>query len=189
MRTLAGMKPLLACVLALATGATNSIALADPIHALANGDYWHHDSGWIFPERVGEFVRIGFPQDVAGSRDAVGYYERQMNDARIVVDVDLFAAESAADGITWAQTRASLTSAAKPGPDEVREDTTDLGRGRLATRVRYTPANGAPAQAWYFIVVGDWRVRVRATLPASSGEAASHLDDFVRSQQWDRLAH
>src|SRR5689334_22674940 len=124
------MKPLLACVLAFAIGTPGSTALADPIHAQANGDCWHHDSGWIFPERVAGFIRIGFPQDVAGSHDAVGYYERETNGARVIVDVDLFAMDSAADGITWAQTRSSLTST-ELSAGEWREDSIDLGSGRL----------------------------------------------------------
>jgi hypothetical protein len=75
--TLAGMKRF-ALFLLSGTLAVVPPAIADPIHANGNGDYWHHDSGWIFQQRVGEFVRIGFPQDVAGSRDAVGYYERTL---------------------------------------------------------------------------------------------------------------
>lgn len=185
------MKPSLAGALALALpvawGVPNSTALADPIHARSNGDYWHHDSGWIFPERVAGFLRIGFPQDVAGSHDAVGHYECVTNGVRWVIDVDLFADDSAAEGITWAQTRASLTPVAKISASELREDTMELGPGRLATRVRYTPASGAPGMTWYFIAAGDWRVRIRATVPASSGEVASQLDDFVRLQQWDQL--
>ncbi len=45
-------------------------AHADPLHARAGGEYWHHDSGWIFPEKIAGFERVGVPQDVAGSRVA-----------------------------------------------------------------------------------------------------------------------
>src|SRR5262245_48999970 len=73
---------------------------ADPIHAIADGAYWHHDSGWVFPEKIGEFVRVGIPQDVAGSRDAVAYYAWNVDGSRIVVSVDVFPADSAADATT-----------------------------------------------------------------------------------------
>lgn len=69
-------------------------ALADPLHARAGGDYWHHDSGWIFPEHIAGFERVGAPQDVAGSRDAVAYYASQLNGQRVVASVNVFPADS-----------------------------------------------------------------------------------------------
>ena len=72
-------------------------ASADPIHANANGDYWHHDSGWVFPRRCGEFERVGAAQDVAGTRDAVAYYAREIAGVRETVAVEVLAQDSAAD--------------------------------------------------------------------------------------------
>lgn len=69
-------------------------AVADPIHAIADGAYWHHDSGWVFPEKIGEFVRVGIPQDVAGSHEAVAYYARENAGIRTVVAVDVYSADS-----------------------------------------------------------------------------------------------
>jgi hypothetical protein len=69
-------------------------AFADPIHAIADGAYWHHDSGWVFPEKIAEFVRVGIPQDVAGSHEAVAYYAREREGIRTVVAVDVYPADS-----------------------------------------------------------------------------------------------
>jgi hypothetical protein len=40
------MKLFNACAVAMLAA---SMASADPIHAVGDGSYWHHDSGWIFP--------------------------------------------------------------------------------------------------------------------------------------------
>ena len=72
-------------------------ASADPIHADTNGDYWHHDSGWVFAKHCGEFERVGAAQDVAGTRDAVAYYAREIAGVRETVAVEVLAQDSAAD--------------------------------------------------------------------------------------------
>jgi len=65
-------------------------AFADPIHAIADGAYWHHDSGWVFPAKIAGFVLVGVPQDVAGSREAVAYYAREVSGSRLVVSVSVY---------------------------------------------------------------------------------------------------
>jgi hypothetical protein len=73
-------------------------AHADPLHARPGGDWWHHDSGWIFPEKIAGFERVGVPQDVAGSRVAAAYYARVENGQRMVVSVEVAPIN---DGDTW----------------------------------------------------------------------------------------
>lgn len=180
------MKPLFVCVIALAAFAPFHPVSADPIHAVGNGDYWHHDSGWIFPERVGEFVRIGFPQDVAGSRDAVGYYERVVNGVKVVVDVDVFPSDSAAPDITPEAARASLVAAVNGAPGQVIDDTLPLG-GLQATRTRFIASAEASSRLLYFVAAGDWRVRIRTTVPMAARDALGELDAFVQSQKWGKL--
>jgi hypothetical protein len=160
---------------------------ADPIHAIANGDYWHHDSGWIFPERIGEFVRVGVPQDIAGSSDAVAHYAWMHQDRRIVAAVDVFPADSSADGTTLTSARSALGAV----NGQLTETEMPLGQ-RRATRVTFTPASaGLPARTLYFVIAGDWRVRIQVTAPpgmgARAGDLAASLDDFVRAQRWDTL--
>jgi hypothetical protein len=84
-------RPLLAAALA---GLLTTSALADPIHARSGGEYWHHDSGWIFPEHIAGFERVGAPQDVAGSRDAVAWYASQLHGVRVLASVNVFPADS-----------------------------------------------------------------------------------------------
>lgn len=154
---------------------------ADPIHATTNGDYWHHDSGWIFPERVMEFVRVGIPQDIAGSSDAVAHYAWTRDGRRIVAAVDVFPADSSADGSTLISARAALGTA-----EQTTETELTLGQ-RSATRVAFTPVSGdLPAKTLYFVVAGDWRVRIQVTSPRGADDLSS-LDDFVRAQRWDTL--
>lgn len=133
-------------------GLLSLAAFADPIHALANGDYWHHDSGWIFPKRCGEFVRIGAAQDVAGTRDAVAHYSREAvavpGGEPLIITVDVYPQDSAADHTTL---------------DPARET-------QIAS-----------------VATGEWRVRIRASLPAATGEVARELAAFVQAQRWDTL--
>jgi hypothetical protein len=69
---------------------------ADPIHPIAGGAYWHHDSNWVFPARVGEFQRVGIPQDIAGSRNASAWYALERDGARFVAEVEIRARDEAA---------------------------------------------------------------------------------------------
>ena len=155
---------------------------ADPIHATTNGDFWHHDSGWIFPERIGEFVRVGVPQDIAGSSDAVAHYAWMLDGRRIVAAVDVFPADTSADGSTLSGARAALGAS-----EQITETELALGQ-RTATRVASTPASGElPAKTLYFVVAGDWRVRIQVSAPPGAGDLAPHLDAFARAQRWDTL--
>jgi len=63
---------------------------ADPLHPLAGGAYWHHESNFIFPPTLAGFARVGAPQDLDGSSTVVAYYARGADDDRLVVVVDVF---------------------------------------------------------------------------------------------------
>jgi hypothetical protein len=171
----------LACLCAAAT--------ADPLHANANGDYWHHDSHWIFPERIGEFIRVGVPQDVAGSRDAVAHYALVVRGQRVVVAVDVFPQDSAAEGVTLAGARDALKAAISAGSGELQETEMPLAQSRLrATRIAArAPGRDAAAQVLYYVSTGEWRVRVVANLPVDAADLRDELDQFVRAQRWDTL--
>jgi hypothetical protein len=175
----------LVCALAgLATCLVPGISTADPIHARANGEYWHHDSGWVFPERIGNFVRVGLPQDVAGSQDAVAHYAWVRQGVRIVAAVDVFPADSAAVGTTLESARSALA-----GPAESLVQTElPLANTKLhAARVTGTAAPAAATRALYFVVAGQWRVRIQVDAPVGAVELGPELDAFVRAQRWDTL--
>lgn len=179
------LPPLLAA-LALSTGPLP--ALADPLHARLDGTFWHHDSGWLFPARIGEFTRVGVPQDVAGSPDAVAYYERQVAGTRVLAAVDVFQAESAAEDVTLEGASASLTRDAGAAA-KLRQDELDIGaRGYRAARLYAAPGDPSASQrALYFVDTGAWRVRIRIEIPQAAGDLSADLDAFTRAQHWDKL--
>jgi hypothetical protein len=37
------------------------VTVADTIHAMQGGGFYHHQSGWVFPEKIGEFSLVGIP--------------------------------------------------------------------------------------------------------------------------------
>jgi len=147
---------------------------ADPIHARADGAYWHHGSGWIFPERMGGYVRVGVPQDVAGSEDAVAYYAIEENGVRRLASVDVYLASS---------TSAALLEAPLDGPLISEVQFPLAAPGVAATRRVYSLGESTTfVVAMYLVSAGDWRVRICIT-----GPELSALDAFVTSQHWDNL--
>jgi hypothetical protein len=146
-------------------------AFADPIHARTDGAFWHHDSGWVFPKRIGEFSLVGFPQDVAGSRDAVAHYVRDVNGVRTVASVDVYPADSAATHVTPAG-----------GPFIVSE-----ARALMAARSVDTAGNDASTAlvGMYLVTAGEWRVSIRVSSP--QGDAEALMDAFVLGQRWETL--
>ena len=156
----------LLAVLPLAPG------LADPIHAAADGAYWHHGSGWTFPEIVGHFARVGIPQDVAGSEDAVAHYARVENGMRNTASVDVYQAASAAAGELEARSGS-----------EVSGTVLALSATRGLSAKREVHDAGKPSMiATYFIDAGEWRIRIRIT-----GASLEAMDEFVRGQRWETL--
>jgi hypothetical protein len=176
------LSQLLACLLIA------SAAIADPIHAVSHGGYWHHDSNWIFPERIGTFTRVGIPQDVAGSPDAVGYYARGENETRITAAVDVYPRDSALSPVTLADAKTRF--AIELGATVVSEEPFTVGEsGHFSgTRVVFrAPAPAAGTTALYFVAAGDWRVGIRVPVPDSGAEWLPLLDAFAREQRWDTL--
>ena len=162
-------------------------ASADPMHRVDGNAYWHHDSGWIFPERIGDFVRIGAAQDVAGSRDAVASYAREVGGVRVIAAVDVFPTDSTAANTTLESARAALIAHAKGADGEMSDGELAVREELRATRVLFTPAGEAPAEVLYFANRGEWRVRIRVSVPAAARDVLSSLDAFVLAQRWDTL--
>ena len=149
---------------------------ADPIHAKADGAYWHHGSGWTFPERVGGYARVGVPQDVAGSEDAVAYYAIEEDGVRRVASVDVYLPSSAS---------AALLEAPLEGP-LISEGTFSLTGAPAISATRRVHSLGESTTfvvALYVVSAGDWRVRICVT-----GPELSALDAFVSAQHWNALS-
>lgn len=153
-------------------------AHADPIHPIAGGAYWHHDSGWQFPKECAEFERVGIPQDVAGSKDAVAYYARTVDGSRIVVSVDVYPADSAAAEEMQADGPGKLSSEV---PFSVGAERTLRGTRRIISAEG--EKNGLTLL--YAFAAGEWRVRIR--IADANADIAPLLDAFVRDQRWEAL--
>jgi hypothetical protein len=80
---------------ALACLALAPLCIADTIHTMPGGGYYHHQSGWVFPEKVGEFSLVGAPQDLNGTDDVAAYYARVHKGVRTVASVNVYAPDSA----------------------------------------------------------------------------------------------
>lgn len=157
---------------------------ADPIHAVEQGAFQHHDSGWVFPLQVAGFVRVGTPQDVDGSRDAVAYYVRLEEGVRSSASVDVYPKDSAVGAITLieaevAHERESSAAAAK----KVRTKLELRKQPALtAAKTSYTASNGTTNV--YLVANGEWLVKIRISSAKLPGQV---LDDFARQQRWDTL--
>lgn len=149
-------------------------AQADPIHAVAGGAYWHHASNWTFPETIGRYARVGIPQDVAGSDDAVAHYAYVEEGVRYTASVDVYRVDSAAAGEHEAAIAGKLSS---DGPFL-------LGTNALSgiRRVYASDAGASALTGVYVINAGEWRVAMRI-----SGSQLESMDAFVRAQRWESL--
>ena len=80
---------------ALTCLALTPLCLADTIHTMAGGGYCHHQSGWVFPQQIGDFALVGAPQDINGTQHVVAYYVRVHKGVRTVASVNIYAPVSA----------------------------------------------------------------------------------------------
>jgi len=162
------------CLIALLSCLPGGSTRADPIHAVADGAYWHHGSNWTFPEIIGAYKRVGIPQDVAGSDDAVAHYAYVEDGVRNVASVNVYRASSAAAGELETAAPAALTS---EGTFLASERTALSGIRRI-----YGGSGDSVLTGVYVISAGEWRVTIQI-----SGSRLEAMDAFVRAQRWETL--
>jgi len=161
--------------LALTALAFSSVSPADTIHAMENGAYYHHQSGWIFPAQIGDFSLVGAPQDINGTVDVIAYYARVSKGVRTVASVSVYPPDSAAPQTTPASIKATPIAV-------------ELSKQPSLRAIRQTYKDGKTTRATvYFIDRGPWIIRIRESLPATDKESAPILEKFVRGQRWDRM--
>jgi hypothetical protein len=160
---------------ALACLAFVPVSIADTIHAMEHGAYYHHQSGWIFPDRIGDFSLVGVPQDINGTVDVAASYARVSKGVRTVASVSVYPPDSAEPETTPASIKATPVAVEISKQPRLR-----------AARLTYKDAKTTRAIV-YFIDTGPWIVRIRASLPATDKASAPILEQFVRGQRWDRL--
>ncbi|HVF16541.1 MAG TPA: hypothetical protein VNA21_06500 [Steroidobacteraceae bacterium] len=161
---------------ALIYGLLASAVAADTLHNIGNGDFQHHDSGWIFPERIGEFTRIGAPQDVDGTIDVVAHYARVHNGTRTSAIIDVYPTTSSAPSARYEDALAEMSS-----------DTNSIETSRVHVQgsLRLTASKDeSAANVLYFVDTGPWIIKIRAHTERAEDDAT---DAFVRQQRWDTL--
>jgi hypothetical protein len=169
------MNMLLRLIAALACLAFVQATLADTIHAMRNGGFYHHQSGWVFPEKIGEFSLVGIPTDINGTVDVAGYYAREAKGVRTVVSVSVYPPDSAQPETTAASFKATAVSIEISKKPPVH-----------AARLAFKEGKGSRA-ILYFVDAGPWIVRIRSSVPAADKEIAPAIEKFVRGQRWDSL--
>jgi hypothetical protein len=148
---------------------------ADTIHSIIGGGYYHHQSGLVFPEKIGDFSLVGVPQDINGTDDVGAYYARVAGGVRTVASVNVYAPDSAEP-----ETRPSSVKG-KPVAFEISKQP-KLSAAKLVVK------EGKSSRATlYFVDTGQWMVKVRATTPLTDKAIAPVLDAFARNQRWDSL--
>jgi hypothetical protein len=164
---------------ALTYCALASVTSADTLHNIGSGDFQHHDSGWIFPERIGEFTRIGAPQDVDGTIDVVAHYARVHNGKRTTAIIDVYPASSSAPAARYEDAVAEMRpAAASSETGELKID------GPLPLKAMKTHSLG---NGLYFLDTGLWIVKVRTRSESADASNDDANDQFVRQQRWDSL--
>lgn len=148
---------------------------ADTIHTMSDGGYYHHQSGWVFPAKIGDFQLVGAPQDLNGTDDVAAYYARVNKGVRTVASVNIYAPDS-----TEPETR-PVSIKAKPVMLEISKKP-----NLRAAKLVYKDGKTSRATA-YFVETPAWIVKIRASVPTTDKEVAPAIDAFARGQRWNSL--
>jgi hypothetical protein len=172
--------------LLVAATLTGSATLADPLHKYGNEGAWCHvDSGWLFPQDVGNFARVLQPYSIDGNSDAAGAeYRSESGGVEIsVYGVDSMATDANIDG-------AKATAAHKAGAVAKIESEGPFALGAAkdlkGVKIKYTPASGTQTNLYYF-TTARWRVKVLAAAKGTDKGSDNALDAFVQALPWDTL--
>ncbi|MBM0103296.1 hypothetical protein JM946_01005 [Steroidobacter sp. S1-65] len=170
--------------------------MADPLHKFGNEGAWVHvDSGWKFPQGVGDFARVAQPYNIDGNNDAGAEYRH----GAATIELEIYAADSAATDATLDGAKATAMRKAGQGARVLSEEPfeagvlenahTDGGKVIKGAKIIYaTDAKTHEARSrLYYFTTDQWRVLVRAATQDDSKAGDSMLDEFVRALPWDTL--
>lgn len=183
------MDPRRTCSLSIATAALSllaSVTAADTLHNVGGDVFQHHGSSWIFPPRIGEFTRVGAPQDLDGAIDVVAHYARDTADGRMTAIIDIYPPDSAAAHTSYDDARAALQA-------ELHSSSLQYSELRMTNTPPLTAAKVSSAAAaahfgaLYFVDTGAWIVKIRTRMERANAAAAAASDAFVQQQRWDSL--
>jgi hypothetical protein len=185
-----GKAPTLA--LLLAATLTGTAGMADPLHKYGDEGAWCHvDSGWMFPKDVGDFARVLQPYSIDGNSDSGAEYRQESGLLQGAVEVDVYAAESAATDANIDGAKATAASKAGEGTKVESERPFKIGavKGLNGVKIKYaTDANASGEQTnLYYFTTDRWRVKVLARAKLAGKESDKALDAFVQALPWNTL--
>jgi len=163
-------------------------AHADTLHDIGGGSHRHHNSGWIFPEKIDNFTRVGAPQDVDGNPDVIAYYSAVTATSTTMAIVDIYPPTSAAPHARIEDAQRALRDEAGPDASAIGEARIDVGAALgLVAEKTATGADVKTPRALYFVDTGPWIVKIRIQIDPANEAAIKGADEFVRHQRWDTL--
>jgi len=185
-----GTTPALLALLIASTLGTAASA-ADPLHKYGNEGAWCHvGSGWMFPMEVGNFARVLQPYSIDGNDDAGAEYEAS-DSLRGTVEVDLYAADSAATDASIGGAKATAARRAGEGANVESEEPfqLDAAKGLHGVKIKFATnaeTSGELTQLYYF-TTDRWHVKVMARARTTGNESDRALDAFVQALPWNTL--
>lgn len=186
------MKRTALLALLIASTLTGAAGMADPLHKYGNDDAWCHvDSGWMFPKDVGDFARVLQPYTIDGNSDSGAEYRQESGQLQGAVEVDVYAADSAAADANIDGAKATAASKAGEGAKVQSERPFKIGavQGLNGVKIKYaTDANASGEQTnLYYFTTERWRVKVLARAKLAGKESDKALDAFVQALPWNTL--
>ena len=176
---------IIACLVFVPTG------FADTLHKFGKRDgYWHHDSGWVFPGRIGPFELAGSPTEMDGSGDVTATYTTVgSNGSSRTANVDVFHPSSASRGAKLFSAKADMEAKLDSAKCSTsRSEKAFVLKDRPAiVGTRVTFAGDCSKASLYFFQAAHWVIAVRTTAAAEDSDAAAALDEFMRALPWDTL--
>jgi hypothetical protein len=178
--------------LLIAATLTGAASMADPLHKYGNeGDWCHVDSGWVFPKEVGDFARVLQPYNIDGNNDAGAEYRRESGELKGTIEVDVYAADSAATDANIDGAKATAARRAGEGAKLESEAPfqIDAAKDLKGVKVKYASGTAAPGAQTnlYFFTTDRWHVKVLAHATQAGNESDVALDAFVQSLPWNSL--
>jgi hypothetical protein len=140
---------------------------------------------------VGKFARVLQPYNIDGNNDAGAEYRQESGKLKGTIEVDVYAADSAATDANIDGAKA--TAARKAGEGAKLESEApfqiDAIKELKGVKVKYasgTAASGAQTNL-YFFTTDRWHVKVLAHATLAGNESDEALDAFVEALPWNSL--
>jgi len=165
---------------------------ADSLHRYGNDGAWCHvESGWMFPAEVGAFARVLQPYNIDGNDDAGAEYKHTWESSRGTVEVDVYAADSAATDASIDGAKATAARNAGEGAKVVTEKPFQIAAAESLQGVKIEfavdPQPSDESIHLYYFTTDRWHVKVLARGKLAGVENDQAIDAFVQALPWSAL--